>query len=70
MPNLLKNITLYLSLCGFQRLFAVAWPAIVAGLERLLTRKTPPSQREDRAEAKAPPPARKRRRKTKRRKKR
>jgi len=66
MPNLLKNITLYLSLCGFQRLFAVAWPAIVAGLERLLTRKTPPS----RAEAKALPPDRKRRRKTKRRKKR
>ena len=69
MPNLIKNITLYLSLSGFQRLFAVAWPAIVAGLERLLTRKTPPSQREGKAESKAPP-ARKRRRKTKRRKKR
>jgi len=72
MPNLIKTITLYLSLCGFQRLFAVAWPSIVAGLERLLTRKTPPSQREGKAEAKAPPPDRKkrRRRKTKRRKKR
>jgi len=69
MPNLIKNITLYLSLCGFQRLFAMAWPAIVAGLERLLTRKTPPPNREGKAEAKAPP-ARKRRRKNKRRKKR
>ncbi|MDR2561748.1 MAG: hypothetical protein LBC63_08265 [Holophagales bacterium] len=69
MPNLIKTITLYFFVCGSPRIFAMAWPAIVAGLERLLTRKTPPSQREDRAESKAPT-ARKRRRKNKRRKKR
>jgi len=55
MPNLLKKILLYFFVCGFPRLFAMAWPAIVAGLERLLTRKTPPPQREEKAEAKAPP---------------
>ena len=61
MPNLLKKILLYFFVCGFPRLFAMAWPAIVAGLERLLTRKTPPPQREEKAEAKAPPRQKKKR---------
>jgi hypothetical protein len=67
MPNIIKNFLLYLVVCGFPRLFAMAWPAIVTGLERLLTRKTPPPRREEKAEAKALPNPKKRSKKRNRR---
>jgi len=63
---MLKNFLLYLFLCGFPRLFAMAWPAIVAWLEKLMGGESPP-QNEERAEAKPPPSPKKRSKKRNRR---
>jgi len=68
MPNLLKNTLLYFFVCGFPRLFAMAWPLFIQWLGGLVADKSPP-QNEGMTEPKPPPRQKGRTRKRDKRKK-